>query len=258
MLIKSYAYITGVEIHNVDYSFAFPVSSPPPTLIDNREYHFHRGRMIVFLPGSSVTTKATMPTQGYITLFFKQEYFENILMQMGSQTQLSFNYSEYPYTSRLYSMVHSLYEEMSGDPEERSSLILQSMTILIAAEILRQTDACDRLDKTGPRLQAHYVEDAIEYISTNFRSDIKIEDISSFIHLSPYHFIRIFKQHTGLTPHEYLLKTRLEHAQNLLTSDTCSINEAARECGFINTSHFTACFRRNQGLSPKEFRGRQI
>jgi AraC family transcriptional regulator len=254
MLVKSHTYITGVEIYNSDYSFSFPVSTPPATIIGNKEYNFHRGRIIMFPPDIKVSIKASVPTQEYITLFFKQDYLKDILTQMDVKKQLSFRYNEYAFTPRLYTAIHCLDEEMSLNGGYKCNLMQQSMTTQIAVELLRQTDAYDSMDRSQPKLPAHYVKDAIEYISANFNSDIKIEDISSYTNLSPYYLIRIFKESTGLTPHEFLLRTRLQHAQKLLKSNLYSVSEAALECGFVNSSHFATCFKQIHGVPPTVYR----
>ncbi|HEX2944959.1 MAG TPA: AraC family transcriptional regulator [Clostridia bacterium] len=254
MLVKSHTYISGVELYNIDYSFSFPVSDPPSTIIGNKEYNFHRGRIIMFPPDTKVSIKESVPTPEYITLFFKQEYLKDILSQMDCKKQLSFRYNEYSTTPRLCTAIHSLDEEMSVSEGHKCNLMQQSMTTQIAIELLRQTGACDGMDRSEPKLPAHYVKDAIEYINANFNSDIKIEDISSYTNLSPYYLIRIFKESTGQTPHEFLLRIRLEHAQKLLKSNLYSINEAAMECGFVNPSHFTACFKQIYGVPPTIYR----
>lgn len=258
MLVKSRTYISGVEIYNSDYNFTFPVSSPPPTIIGNREYQFHKGRMIVFPPDHSITAKVSVPTKEYISLFFKKEYLQTVLAQMGSKKQLSFLYNEYSYAPKLRTIIRNLEEEMSRYAGDKCMLMQQSITTQIAVEVLRQTDAGDSVNHTEPKLQAHYIEDAVEYMNVHFNSNIRIEDICKCINLSPYYFIRIFRECMGQTPHEYLMKIRLAYAQKLLKAGNCSINEAARECGFVNTSHFSASFRQAYGVSPTGYQEKHI
>ncbi|NLK38070.1 MAG: helix-turn-helix transcriptional regulator [Epulopiscium sp.] len=89
-----------------------------------------------------------------------------------------------------------------------------------------------------------------EYYSAN----ISINDICNLIYLSPCHFKRVFKDCTGQTPYQYLMKIRLEKAKEILKEKESSMEEVARLCGFVNTGHFATVFKRNIGMSPSEYR----
>jgi AraC-like DNA-binding protein len=79
-------------------------------------------------------------------------------------------------------------------------------------------------------------------------------DICDLLYLSPHHFKRIFKEHTGCTPHRYLLDIRLEKAKELLVRDGSPIEAVARQCGFVNAGHFAVAFKRATKLPPSEYR----
>ncbi|HKQ40341.1 MAG TPA: helix-turn-helix transcriptional regulator, partial [Verrucomicrobiae bacterium] len=71
--------------------------------------------------------------------------------------------------------------------------------------------------------------------------------------LSPFHFARLFKRSTGLSPHQYVLRCRVERARGLLMRSKASIAEVAVEVGFCDQSHLAAHFKRVYGVSPKAF-----
>ena len=73
------------------------------------------------------------------------------------------------------------------------------------------------------------------------------------INVSPFHLIRLFKNATGLSPYEYLLSLRMEHAKQLLQKGY-SVKQAAWKAGFYDTSHFNRLFRKVSGTNPKIFR----
>ena len=72
--------------------------------------------------------------------------------------------------------------------------------------------------------------------------------------LSTYHFVRAFKQATGETPHQYLLKSRVERAKQLLAETELPLAEISYLVGSNSQSHFTASFRRLARLTPKTYR----
>jgi AraC family transcriptional regulator len=72
--------------------------------------------------------------------------------------------------------------------------------------------------------------------------------------LSPFHFSRVFKQATGMTPHQFVTRARMLHAQRLIRETSRSLIEIALEVGYTNPSHFAQVFRRVVGVTPTEFR----
>jgi len=95
---------------------------------------------------------------------------------------------------------------------------------------------------------------ASEYMQAYFSSNIAIEDICNEIHVSSYHFIRMFKQQTGMSPHQYLLNLRIGKAKEFLFSGDHPIAAAAALCGFLSASHFSTTFKRDTVCSPLDFK----
>ncbi|WP_284314500.1 helix-turn-helix domain-containing protein [Labrys miyagiensis] len=94
----------------------------------------------------------------------------------------------------------------------------------------------------------------IEFIDKNLSKSLSLEDIASVCDLSSSHFTRLFRSSTSLTPHQYLLRRRIDTAQRLLIESGMSISEIAFECGFADQVHFTQTFRRFTGKAPGAFR----
>jgi AraC family transcriptional regulator len=72
--------------------------------------------------------------------------------------------------------------------------------------------------------------------------------------LSPFHFLRVFNRVFGVTPHQYLVRSRLRHAARLLIEDTRAITDVAFDVGFNDLSNFVRTFHRAAGISPARFR----
>lgn len=98
------------------------------------------------------------------------------------------------------------------------------------------------------------VIDAITYIETNYTEKISIDELSSYVNISLYHFSRIFKKETGYSPYEYVIKTRIDKAKELLKKTPLSIKEVAFNVGFNCESNFVDTFHRTVKHTPKEFR----
>ncbi|MFW2853205.1 helix-turn-helix transcriptional regulator [Sphingomonas sp. TX0543] len=81
-----------------------------------------------------------------------------------------------------------------------------------------------------------------------------LEAMSAEAGLTPSHFCRIFKRAVGISPHQYVMKARLDRAQELLTASGMSVAQIAEALGFTSQSHFTRAFRAYSGQTPTAWR----
>jgi PAS domain S-box-containing protein len=109
------------------------------------------------------------------------------------------------------------------------------------------------------RLSPHVVrlaEDASQYLREHFAERIDLPSLSSVLAVSPGYLGRAFKQHTGTTPHQFLIDLRLNAAERLLADTDLSVTQIAWRVGFATPSHFVTTFRARMGRTPIEFRRR--
>ncbi|MFM0504801.1 helix-turn-helix domain-containing protein [Paraburkholderia caffeinilytica] len=105
---------------------------------------------------------------------------------------------------------------------------------------------------------ARAMQKAVEYIRDNFREPLALVMLVEATDYPGdlYSFIRSFKKAHGLTPHQYIIESRLQAARDLIERRQCDVTEAALACGFSTTSHFSATFRRRWGFSPSGLKSR--
>jgi AraC family transcriptional regulator len=135
-------------------------------------------------------------------------------------------------------------------------LLTDSLGNILAVHLIRHAMAGERPDQ-HPRggLPKHKLRAVLEYIEEHVGSELALDNLAAVTHLSPYHFARMFKASTGLPPHQYLIRRRVERAKTLLRSgDDLSLAEVAARTGFWDQGHFTRHFRRLVGVTPKRFR----
>lgn len=94
----------------------------------------------------------------------------------------------------------------------------------------------------------------LEHIDANHHGRARLSELSAVARMSAFHFARLFKKSTGLSPHRFVLGRRIDHAKELLVSDRASIATIGRTVGFRTASHFTRVFRRTTGVTPGAYR----
>jgi AraC-like DNA-binding protein len=97
------------------------------------------------------------------------------------------------------------------------------------------------------------VETAL-WIDAHSHREIDLEQTAAQAGISPFHFLRLFSSVLGVTPHQYLVRSRLRHAARLLAGDGISITDIAYDVGFGDLSNFVRTFHRAAGISPLRFR----
>lgn len=125
-------------------------------------------------------------------------------------------------------------------------------------DILTQYAIENALSSDGKSRKNMQIEGAIAQISENVHKKISLAEIGESTGLSYVQFIRRFKQHTGLTPSEYVAVLRLQKAKLLLLQTALPIKEIAYTCGFENEYYFSNFFKKHTNSSPSAFRNSML
>ena len=136
----------------------------------------------------------------------------------------------------------------------RSDIGLDEVGHLFASRFVEVVSGQPRkaVDISG-RDRRRAVETA-HWIEANSHRQIDLDATARQAGLSSFHFLRLFSKTIGVTPHQYLVRSRLRHAARLLTDEDFSITDIAYDVGFCDLSNFVRTFRRAAGLSPGSFR----
>jgi AraC family transcriptional regulator len=133
-------------------------------------------------------------------------------------------------------------------------LLIDSLKISLAIHLLRKYCATKpKPSSYGLGLSPSRLQQVTDYIHEHLHQDLKLVELSAIAQISPYHFLRLFKQSTGITPHQYILQNRIDQAKHLLQSSNLGIAEIAVRTGFCDQSHLTRCFKRVLDITPKQF-----
>ena len=94
----------------------------------------------------------------------------------------------------------------------------------------------------------------LEFIEEHLDQDITLAALAETAGMGPHYFSELFKQSLGISPHQYVLRRRIDRGRRLLHNPSISVLEAAVRTGFSDQSHFTKLFRRIVGVTPTKYR----
>ncbi|MDJ0595617.1 MAG: AraC family transcriptional regulator [Pleurocapsa sp. MO_226.B13] len=157
------------------------------------------------------------------------------------------------YDPLIYQIVLALKTELEANPSN-SRFYAESASTFLAAHLVKHytTKQLVFQEYTGG-LSSLKLRRAIDYIQAHLAEDLSLDAIATEIGMSRFYFCRLFKQSTGITPYQYLIKCRIDRAKVLLRQGKLGITDIAVEVGFSNQSHFTKHFKRLVGVTPKKF-----
>lgn len=147
------------------------------------------------------------------------------------------------------------HELLTGGPGGR--LCAESLANVLIVHLIRQLSnrqgSNGGIRGSGGRLARHALRSVEEYIYAHLDQDIALADLANVAHLSEFHFARLFKQTTGLPPHQFVIHQRVERAKRLIAARRLSLAQVAVEVGFNDQSQLNRHFKRLVGVTPKRF-----
>src|SRR5918998_3002362 len=134
-------------------------------------------------------------------------------------------------------------------------LYAESLANVLAVHVLRNytaEGAAPRAFKGG--LSGRRLRRVLSYIAENHGRELTLEDLAGEAAMSTFHLAREFKRTTGTTPHQHLIKFRVERAKALLAESEMPLVEVGLRSGFSHQSHFTRLFHKHTGTTPQSYR----
>lgn len=136
----------------------------------------------------------------------------------------------------------------------RSDLGLDEVGQLFASRFVEVVSGRRQKPAAATRRDRRRAVETALWIDAHSHHQIDLEQAAAQADISPFHFLRLFSGVLGVTPHQYLVRSRLRHAARLLADDDRSVTDVAYGVGFGDLSNFVRTFHRAAGVSPRRFR----
>lgn len=129
----------------------------------------------------------------------------------------------------------------------------EALTCLVLTEMLRARTGTQIVKHVGGLGKA-VTKRIRDYVHAHSDSDLSLDRLAELAGVSPFHFARMFKQETGMSPHQFVIHSRVQQARAALLDTTDTIADIAFATGFSSQSHMTESFRKIVGTTPARFR----
>ena len=181
-----------------------------------------------------------------------------LIARTASEFNHSSNIEIIPHFAQPDSLIHQIGLQLKSELEKSkcvSRLYADCAAHLLAVHMLQHYSTRKHpIRKCTDGLTQRKLKQAMDYITCHLEQDFGLAELAELVHMSPSYFGSQFKQSTGLTPHQYLIKYRISEARRLLANTNLNIDEIAQRTGFNSHSHLTKVFRQHMSITPYTYR----
>lgn len=217
-----------------------------------RRERFHTGEALINPAGHAAQPRWQDDVE-LMLLGLDPLWLEKLAAESGLQGSVKLA-PAFHFTDPLLAMlVHRLVATYEG-PEPTESLYTESLVQAAASIVLKEAIQGNRLPARAGGMPARRLGELRDYIHVNLGQRIALDELAKVAGVSASHLNRVFKASTGETPHQYVLRQRVERARDALLHTDDSIADIALACGFADQSHLTRSLRRALGLTPRALR----
>jgi AraC family transcriptional regulator len=181
---------------------------------------------------------------------FAPAFFESIAAGTTGVSKTSFSRASVPPVSELI----GLLADAEAARDERDMAALEELATRLAGAVLRITAGRTTSARQPSVRDERRITMALRRIEAEADAHLGLNALARVAAMSPYHFLRTFRQVTGMTPHQYILHTRLLRVARRLRASADPVSAIAFEAGFNDLATFNRRFRRLIGVTPSVFR----
>jgi AraC-like DNA-binding protein len=230
---------------------------------NGRQFHdgvIDRGAALIIPSGTEVRCTVHTPTD-FLHLHVPSNWLTEWLDD-GSESNVTLLLTAAPLHVRdsvVVKLTGTLLRAIHGKAST-SSMYADGITLSILARLMeiiaaRASVKPVRAPCVSP-LEAWRVKIAIDFIDQRIDGSLTLAELGAAVGLSPMHFAARFRAAAGTSPHTFILRRRIEHAQALLATTTATVADIAFSVGFRTQAHFTTVFRRHVDDTPHRWRAK--
>ena len=225
--------------------------------IDERRVTLDEGQSVVLEPNTNVTAKGQQ-VELIVLMFSASLVIERAaaMRLVPPKSIVTFTRDHLRGDRKLDGLLEEFAAELATEKPGRA-IVMRALVEQLLVHILRNYSTprlSEELELSRVGLVDRRIRRSVELMHTQLDQELTLKALAAASYLSPFHFARLFKKLTGLSPHNYLASIRATRAQLLLAETDLSVTEIGARVGYLSGSHFTKAFRLATGATPREFR----
>lgn len=204
-----------------------------------------KSAIIALSPAGSPSTIS--PTSQILGIYFDPE-FVNAVLEAKNFTFAQQTNIEDPFLFEIASKLTSVCNDSFSE-----AIYAESLGVACIVHLAKQYRASEQAHFPKGRLNPYQLKQVVDFAHSYMQFNIGLHEMAGLVHLSPYHFGRLFKQTVGKSPYQFILQLKIDCAKKLIKQNNGPISEIAYQLNFSDQSHFSNAFRKATGISPRQY-----
>lgn len=257
-------------MHSHDgYEFHYSCTSVGICRVDGREYDFNPGKLTIIKPHTYHVIRTTQASEYVrIILSVDQAWLESLAAvdpYVGDMFAAWFGDNDAGVAQMQLNSkedaesVRQLLETIERELEQRKlnySLLIKAKLLELFVLLGRQQSGDEPVKVSIPSAYRQMMDEVADLLTQRCDENLSMGELAEHYHVSKSYLYKLFKQHTGYTPHQFQMLQRINRAKQLLSSTEASITDISYRVGFGEMAHFSRTFKEMTGVTPGFYRNR--
>jgi AraC family transcriptional regulator len=183
------------------------------------------------------------------TIWLEPRYVDQLLGTDGFMFREHRNLND-PFLTQLSRDLYTASKVYAHTEKSFIESLIVSLVIHLAAQYAATGK---KIFAPKGKLSSGQLKKVIDHVRSSTHANISLTDLASCVHLSPFHFSRLFRQTLGVSPYQFVLQMKIEHAKKMILHYSGSLSEIAYSLNFTDQAHFSNVFKKITGICPRQF-----